>query len=409
MPRPRRAARQAAAVVERVRLQRTLGSRAPTAIPPAAPSDPEAAGGNHSSSSGSGAVFASAATGATAPADFASLMAQLSTTTAGARAASGFLATAAAHPAATLRWAQFLQAHLGLSGPELVKSLARFPNFWLRDPEPWAPEVPLKLTWLQQELRMSRSDAVATLAALPMLLVLPLGAQLSSVVTFLRDEAGLDPVQVAKAAQRLPALLAASVPRSLRPRLAWLRRHDVSGSAAAGLIARAPRVLLLSEQTLAARLAGTAACLGVAEGQVLAMWRAEPSMMCRDVEGPVCQLKLRYLREIMGRDVSEVLACPHFLLFSLSEAIGPRYAFLERYCPAHAEAMALSTMVVTSWTVLLKRLKSEGLDRAAAAVGAGGREAVFRRFKAEWQADPANREWVQQRVSASHRARVARA
>ncbi|MEW5305600.1 MAG: hypothetical protein WDW36_008132 [Sanguina aurantia] len=180
-------------------------------------------------------------------------------------------------------------------------------------------------------------------------------------------------------------------PSTLAPKLQWLRRTGFAEGDVGKMLASYPSILLHAVEHNAAQLSALRA-LGLSHPQAVAAIVRTPQLLRLNISGAKQQAKLAFLARVMGRGASELTTCSKFLTYSLFGRIGPRWAFVDRYCSA--SRWPLSTLLAPREGGFVARLKSPSLDEECASRGLT-RAQRYQEFVAEWQLGE-GREWLVQ-------------
>lgn len=147
------------------------------------------------------------------------------------------------------------------------------------------------------------------------------------------------------------------------------------------LLMRKSTVFALSVAHAQAQLVALEA-LGLSHAQVFEVVRKQPCVLGLDISGPTTQLKVKFMVQVMGLPVTRVTRDPGMLTRSLTNTIGPRWAFSLLYCSDQPTPSTNSlSKTAENYTNGLKSasLDTECLSRKMT------RMQRFEEFKAQWQ------------------------
>lgn len=127
----------------------------------------------------------------------------------------------------------------------------------------------------------------------------------------------------------------------------------------------------------------------VQQGLTTTMIGERPQVLRRNVISAVNQAKVRFLTQVMKKEVREVLTCTPFFNLSLCNYIGPRWAFHSKYCKD--QPFRLSTRLSNGKPRFLKQLPSLILDAECISLGMTRFE-LFEEFATGWK-EGEGKEW----------------
>lgn len=225
------------------------------------------------------------------------------------------------------------------------------------------------------------------ISAFPMILnVSP--ASLAATDAWLRIELRWTSDMTKKALHACPELFALR-PSNLAPKLDWFRMTGFSDEAISSMLIKCPNLLTVSverNQSLVSALQ----LLGLSRDQVLLLIFQMPSLLRKNISSATQQAKVRFLLEVMQRDILELTTCTAYFTYSLFNRIGPRWAFVALYCE-DAQTRKLGGMLSKGEISFLEGLKSASMDEACSSRGLTHAQ-LFQRFVVEWQ-EGEGKEW----------------
>uniref|UniRef100_A0A383WAT8 Uncharacterized protein n=1 Tax=Tetradesmus obliquus TaxID=3088 RepID=A0A383WAT8_TETOB len=115
---------------------------------------------------------------------------------------------------------------------------------------------------------------------------------------------------------------------AVAPKLQLLSEVLGSEQQAAALIASCPAVLKLPVEAKLQPVLGCLAAAGVKGEQLAQLLRECPRLLAEPRESIVA--RINFLVDVIGGDVSDLMAYPQYAMLSLADTIGPRYYFLAR-------------------------------------------------------------------------------
>lgn len=235
-------------------------------------------------------------------------------------------------------------------------------------------------------LGLTPVDTALLLSKRPMLLVVP-HATAAAASEWLSKELGWSSAMIGSVLVRNPRVLSAS-PNALSRRLAWFQSQGFSVAAISKAFYSGPTLFNYSIIRNEAQLSAMQA-MGLSQSQVGEMLGKMPMLLARDMSSAITQAKLRFLIQVMGKPVLDMVTCPGFLCISLLGRTGPRWFFCSLYC--HGQAFVLSTNLIPTDEQFVKRLSSPSLDADCAARDLS-RIQLYNDFKISW-VDKEGLEW----------------
>lgn len=122
--------------------------------------------------------------------------------------------------------------------------------------------------------------------------------------------------------------------------------------------------------------------IGIPPMQALAMLGRAPHLLTLNVWSPTTQDKVRFLTQVMGKQVGALVVFPGFLKLSLFENTGPRWSFFTLHLPT--QAFILGTRLKCSEISFTRVLTSPSLDEACTASGLTKLQ-LYLEHKKQWQ------------------------
>lgn len=167
----------------------------------------------------------------------------------------------------------------------------------------------------------------------------------------------------------------------LSTKLGWFTSQGLTDVTLFRMLTVSPELFRLNSNHLQAQLAALRAT-GLSPSQVAAMVNTAPLLLTSKVWSERIQAKIRFLTRDMGMGVQELVACPQFLICSLSGRIQPRWSFHSTHCGG--QPFDLSLQLSPSDETFTGGLVSESLD-AACAARSTTRAQLFEECKSKWQ------------------------
>lgn len=159
---------------------------------------------------------------------------------------------------------------------------------------------------------------------------------------------------------------------------AWLRsKLHLSSSVIADLFTKYSELFYMSCEDLDVTLAWF-----LSMGYSIETVRQKPQLLRSKLSTTVNKAKVRFLTQVMQKDVEELQTCTQFLRYSLFQNIGPRWAFHSLYCKG--QPFVLSTRLNVNDAGLVQKLDSSSLDEECKVCSLTRLE-VYEKFKIKWQ------------------------
>lgn len=275
----------------------------------------------------------------------------------------------------TQLWLQLLRRH-NLEQP--LDVAAKFPIILLSYNQSVESNAAVVVTWLLS-LGLAQADVCQLLGRCPMLLKLP-HETTALVAAWLSNELGWSSRMVNKTLTHCPKLFSSSPAHTLGPKLAWFESHGFSAETTSKMLYLHPQLFECSISRNKAQLAALQA-LGLPLSDVADMVRKHPSLLIRNISSDTTQAKVRFLTEVMGKQVHELKICTAYLTYSLAARIGPRWDFYSLHCPN--KFFNLSTRLQHANQEFAKRLQSKTLDAECTLRGLS-RLQLFEEVLAKW-------------------------
>lgn len=212
---------------------------------------------------------------------------------------------------------------------------------------------------------------------------------LGAVDAWLRAELAWTSSMILKAIHVYPGMFGCR-PSNLALKREWYRTTGFRDEAISSMLIKVPNLLSFSVERNEAQLSALQ-LLGLSRDQVVLLMTQKPSLMRKNIAGAKQQAKIRYLLQVMQRDILALTSCPGFFSCSLFDRIGPRWAFVALHCE-DAKTRSLTTLLINNETRFLAWLKSPSLDEECRARGLTHAQ-LFQRFVGEWKLGE-GREWL---------------
>lgn len=242
--------------------------------------------------------------------------------------------------------------------------------------------------WLTS-MGFTSSEVAKILSRGPMLLTVPHATSAAAAAWFLSElhwDSGMIAKMIAKHAQ----LFGLSAEDSLAPKLAWFVMKGFRKEKLGRVFFTNPQLLDFSIQRNNIQLSALQA-LGLTETQVLCMVHQVPALLKLNIAGLNIQAKVRFLTQVMGKQIQEICLCPNFLSCSLLDMIGPRWSFHTRYYHP-GQPFKLSTKYKSSDEDFANCKASPSLDAECASRGMTPLQ-VYKEHQSQWKAGE-GRLWV---------------
>ncbi|MEW5298209.1 MAG: hypothetical protein WDW36_001359 [Sanguina aurantia] len=275
------------------------------------------------------------------------------------------------------RWLQILSRY---GVPDPLLALVNNALLLQTRPEEGRDNAPAVTAWVAG-MGLTQAELGETLARYPQLLCLRHTDATEAVSQWLTRELGWDGRQIVKALHAFPPLFACSPAEDLTPRLKWFFNHGFHVAAVGRAMLETPDLFSSSIAHYESQLSALQA-LGLTPSQVQTMVLKEPSLFTTSVTGEVMQLKVRFLVEVMGKQVADLVNCPVYLLRSLKGCIGPRWAFAAQY-GTHLDYQLSARLRMTDrqFAEAARSTKLNGEFKSRAVT----RIQVYSEFKIRWQ------------------------
>lgn len=213
----------------------------------------------------------------------------------------------------------------------------------------------------------------------PGLLIVTVG-NLEAVEAWLSIELHWSQEQVGKVLAKYSKLFSLT-PITLSSKLAWFSSQGCSNAKMGVALFHTPSLFDYTIARNESQLSALQAA-GLTPAEVALLIGKRPQLLTRDMSSHITQAKLRYLKEVIGQDVKEMLKFPAYLTCSLVKAVGPRSSFHSLHCSS--QPFALNTNLTKTEEHWLRRLSSPSLDAECIARGMT-RAQIYKEHTIQWQ------------------------
>lgn len=284
----------------------------------------------------------------------------------------------------TQLWLQMLRTH-NLEQP--LEVAAAFPIILISYPQSVESNATAFIAWLCS-LGLDKAGIAQLVSKSPMLLKIPHRNALL-VAAWLSTELRWSRKMVITTLTKFPHLFSLSVAENLVHKLAWFVSKGYNTPTISKMIYLHPQLLGYSIARNKSQMLALQA-MSFSQPQVAEMVGNLPTLLMLNIASGVTQAKVRFLTQLQGRSIQEILWFPRYLSFSLADRIGPRWAFFSLYCPG--QNFNLMTRLCPTDNNFTRRLQSPNLN-AECTRQSLSRLQLFVSFKANWKGNE-GREWV---------------
>lgn len=275
----------------------------------------------------------------------------------------------------TRQWLQLLSSHF-VEQPQLAVS--QHPIILTSKAENVKHRAEQASQWACS-LGLTREAIVHIITKRPMFLSIP-RATAEGVAAWLIRELGWDADMICKTLVSSPWLFGLNPVKALAPKLAWFISQGFSVEIISKGMFHTPSIMNVTIAHHGAQLSALHA-MGLTMHQVTQLIQSRPSLLTRNMSGSIIQSKVRFLTQVMGKQIGEVVTCSTYLTYSLSDRTGPRCSFHSLYCPG--QPFVLNTRLTVADDEFVRVLVSPSLDAASALSGLTSLQ-LYADFKAQW-------------------------
>lgn len=245
-----------------------------------------------------------------------------------------------------------------------------------------------KRAWLISR-GLAEPQMASVLSKWPVLLTVTL-AKLTAVDTWLVGELGWDSSRICRVLLKHPVLFSFNSEKSFALKLAWFKAQGFTTKMVSRALSATHALFNNSIRRNENQLSALQA-LGLSQVQVAAMVMQIPTLLNFKLCGPTTQNKILFLTLVMGKQVTDLVMCPVFLTRSLSNRIGPRWAFWASHRRGKAFNMS-SALAPTDVDFVKKALASSpSISEECVTTGVTPLQ-LLTTFTAQWQQGE-GREW----------------
>lgn len=158
----------------------------------------------------------------------------------------------------------------------------------------------------------------------PMLLSIPY-TTFQATIAWLISELGWSTDMIVSAVNRTPQAFCFSV-ANLELKKAWFLETGFGLKSTSKMFLKFPGLMNHATERNEKQFSALQAC-GLSTQQALELVKKQPQLIALDISGANQQAKVQFLTRVMGKQITEVMACPAFFTYSLFNRIGPRWAF----------------------------------------------------------------------------------
>lgn len=155
-------------------------------------------------------------------------------------------------------------------------------------------------------------------------------ANMTAVAAWLSSELGWGPEKISEILMKSPILFGLSPSKNFTHKLCWFKSQGFTTTRLSRALFTTPALFHSTIERNKATLLALQA-LGLSQPEVATMVMQVPTLLNRNISGPIVQAKVRFLTEVMGKTTQDLAVCPVVLTRSLSNRIGPRWAFWARH------------------------------------------------------------------------------